>query len=806
MKQPHDLELLVQHTHSLEDVSRDEWDSGFKGNSGMRHDFLHAVEASRINDLEHIYLTFRNPASGEPVARANLYKVEMDFATMDKKLPREARAAIKEWYPHFMTFQLLECGLFTMVGEGLELQSPEHTQAILERLVSEMESIGHEQDIDFFLIRDIPTGSYEPFRQALLPRGFRPLLGFANAALDIRWSSLEEYLASLDAKTRYKLKTSLQFDKRYQVECEVISDYAELAPVLARLWKNVNQSASDYSREQLDEHFFTECARHLKGRSEVILFKHRGEPIAFMFNLIGDDDYIMLDWGVDYDFEHYRTANLYRAASVLSLEAAIRHGKKRIELGITNYTPKLLLGAQVSPLVYFIRHKENPEYTQTLAGLMTTSIEQPELPGEAGAELTQWAARVRRDQCERDDHDIFQKVEQHHKFTSLKLAGIYGLYPEFTTAQRSSIQLDGQPGVVLLGTNSYLGLATHPAVVEAAKRAIDQYGTGCSGSPLLNGTLDIHKLLESELAHFVQKEAVVLCSTGFQANLTAISALAGPDDLLIMDARCHRSLFDGAKLSGADLVLYRHADMEHLRRVLARNVSRRKLIITDSVFSMEGTIAPLDTLCDLAAEYGARVYVDESHALGVLGPGGRGVCELLGVLDRVDLIMGTFSKSLAALGGFVAGKREVIEYIKHNGSGHIFSASLPPPVIGTVRAALRVIQDEPERRTALLRKAAYMAGALRELGYQAEYHGSPIVPVVLGDYTLALAAYKRFMQAGVYVNPVGPPAVPAERSGFRTSYMANHEWKDLEQALGVFASFREQLTNRREALHPQWEM
>jgi 8-amino-7-oxononanoate synthase len=761
----------------------------------MRHDFLHAVEASRINDLEHFYLTFRDPASAELVARANLYKVEMDFATMDKKLPREARAAIKSWYPHFMRFQLLECGLFTMVGEGLELRSPEHTQAVLERLVSELESICREQEADFFLIRDIPTGSYESFSQALLPLGFRPVLGFANAALDIRWSSLEEYLASLDAKTRYKLKTSLQFDKRYQVECEVVGDYAELAPVLARLWKNVNQSASDYSREQLDEHFFSECARHLKGRSELILFKHRGTPIAFMFNLIGDDDYIMLDWGVDYDFEHYRTANLYRAASVLSLEAAIRHGKKRMELGITNYTPKQLLGAKVLPLVYFLRHKDNPEHTHTLTRLMATNIEQPELPDEEAAELSRWAARVRRDQDELGDQDIFQKVEQQHKFGALKLGGIYGLYPEFKTAQRSSIQFDDQSGVVLLGTNSYLGLSTHPAVVEAARRAIDQYGTGCSGSPLLNGTLDIHKRLEAELASFTGKEAVVLCSTGYQANLTALSALAGHDDLLIMDARNHRSLFDGAKLSGADIVIYKHGDMEHLRRVLARNASRRKLIVTDSVFSMEGTIAPLATLCDLAAEFGARVYVDESHAFGVLGPGGRGVCEFLGVLDRVDLVMGTFSKSLAALGGFVAGSRKVIDYIKHNGSGHIFSASLPPPVIETVRTALRIIQDEPERRTALLRKAAYMATALRELGYQAEYHGAPIVPIVLGDYTLTLAAYKRLMHAGVYVNPVGPPAVPAERSGFRTSYMANHEWGDLQRALGVFASFRDQLTH-----------
>jgi 8-amino-7-oxononanoate synthase len=498
---------------------------------------------------------------------------------------------------------------------------------------------------------------------------------------------------------------------------------------------------------------------------------------------------------VDYSFEHYRTANLYRAASLLSLEAAIRHGKKRMTMGITNYTPKLLLGARLIPLVYFIRHKDSAEHTNTLARLMASNIELPDVPEADLAELVRWRERVQRDQDRLEERDVFQKVERQHKISALKLAGIYGLYPEFKTAQRSSIHFDDQREVVLLGTNSYLGLAMHPAVMEAAKRAIDKYGTGCSGSPLLNGTLDIHKKLEAELASFVGKEAAVLCSTGYQANLTAISTICSRDDLIIMDARNHRSLFDGAKLSGADIVVYRHRDMEHLRKVLARNASRRKLIVTDSVFSMEGTVAQLNDICSLAREFGARVYVDESHALGVLGAHGKGACELLGVLDQVDLVMGTFSKSLAALGGFIAGSRSVIDFLKHNGSGHIFSASLPPPVIETVRASLRIIQEEPERRADLRRKAAYMAESLRELGYRVDYHGTAIVPVVLGDYTLALAAYKQFMHSGVYVNPVGPPAVPEDRSGFRTSYMANHAWEDLNRALGVFKTFSDQLAD-----------
>ena len=790
--------LLAERAQTLANVRREEWDSSFfQASTGLRYDFLNVIEASGINVLEHFYLSFRDSASKQMIGRANLYKTEMDFATMDKKLSKEQRAAIKHWYPKFMAFQMLECGLFAMIGDGAEFRDPQARRAVLERLVLEMEDIGRREDIDFFFIRDVTPENYPHYKQVLIPRGFRPAFGFANAVIDIQWSSLEDYLASRDSKTRYKLKNSLKFREKYGIECETVRDYAGLAPVLAGLWKRVNEQASEYSREQLTERFFARSSEILAGKSEVILFKHEGRPIAFMYNLIGDDDYIMLDWGVDYDFEHYHSANLYRAASLLSLEAAIRHGKKRMELGITNYTPKLLLGARLVPLAYFVRHKDQPEYTNALARILTFNIEQPEFPPGYTAEAAEWEECIKRDQNERHTHDIFQKVERQHKFSSMRMAGIYGLYPEFKTAQESSILLEEGRRVVLVGTNSYLGLATHPDVISAAKAAIDRYGTGCSGSPLLNGTLDIHKKLEDELASFVGKEAAVICSTGFQANLTAISALCSHGDVIIMDARNHRSLFDGAKLSGADVVIYRHNDMDHLRRVLERHASRCKLIVTDSVFSMEGTIARLDEVCAIARQFDARLYVDESHALGVLGARGRGACELLGVTDQVDLVMGTFSKSLAALGGFVAGDRQIIDYIKHHGSGHIFSASLPPSVVATVRAALQVIRKEPGARQATLQKAQYMAESLAKIGYRVNYHGTPIVPVVIGNYTVALAAYKRFMDSGVYVNPVGPPAVPEEASGFRTSYMATHAWEDLDRAIEVFSAHRRWLASPR---------
>lgn len=784
------MSIKATRARTIDHITRERWDSGIQGSTGLRYDFLRLVEESRINDLRHDYVSFED-ASSAAVGRANLYTVRTDLTTMDASLPEPARAAIKRWYPGFMAFDVVECGLFTMIGGGVEILDPDLTAAALTALTAEMERVCREDGAELLLIRDVPAGHYNRFKAALLPLGFRPVLGFPNAVLDITWRSLDEYLASHDSGARYKLKTSLRLEERYGVTVEVARDYAHLAPVLARLWRNVNRSASEYSREQLDERFFATCSETLAGRSEVVLFRHRGEVVAFMLNLIGDEDYIMLDWGVDYDFEHYRTANLYRAASVLSVAAAIERGKKRLELGITNYTPKLLLGARIEPLVYFIRHRDDAERTNAVARLMTGSIRQPEISALAG-----WEERVRRDQDDLGDDDVLQKASRYHRISALRLGGIYGLYPEFKTAQLSSVSFDDQRGVVLLGTNSYLGLATHPEVMDAAKRAIDRYGTGVSGSPLLNGTLDIHNELERELARFVGKEAAVLCSTGYQANLTALSALGGEGDLVILDQRSHRSLFDGVKLSGVDFVVYRHNDVEHLERVLERSRGRRRLVVTESVFSMEGTVAPLDTICALSERYGARLYVDESHALGVLGPGGRGGCALHGVLDRVDLVMGTFSKSLAALGGFVAGSRRVIDFIKHTGSGHIFSAGLPPPVVAAVRAALRVVEREPERRSAVLERAATMAASLQALGYQVAYHGAPIVPIRLGNYTLALAAYKQLMGRGVYVNPVGPPAVPEEHAGFRTSYMATHAWEDLDRAIGVFKALRDEMRIR----------
>lgn len=571
---------------------------------------------------------------------------------------------------------------------------------------------------------------------------------------------------------------------------------------MARLWRNVKTEAKDYQREDLNPEFFAACSRHLHGRSRLWLFRYQGTPIAFFLNVWGaDENYILLEWGIDRDFEHYRKANLYRAALMLSLKDAISRDKRRMEMGITNYFTKLRIpGARVIPTIYFLRHSTDPVHTATLARMMMHNIQRPTLPDDMSEEFCRWEERIRLDQDGLPEHDIFRKIDRQHKYTGLKLGGVYGFYPRFTGPQRSTVKAAELGEIVLLGTNSYLGLATHPEVVEASAEATRRYGTGCSGSPLLNGTLDLHVSLEQELACFLGKPAAVLCSTGYQSNLAAISALCESGDMIIQDALNHRSLFDAARLSGADFTLYRHNDMDHLARVLRRTEGRRRIIVVDAVFSMEGTVADLATIAELAHRHGCRVYVDESHALGVLGPDGRGASAALGVLARMDVVMGTFSKSFASVGGFIAGDRPVVDYIRHNGSGHVFSASLPPAAAAATHAALRVSRREPDRRARVLAAAEYMATGLARQGYQAEYHGTAIVPVILGNPTVAHAGYLRLMRSGVYVNPVAPPAVPEERSGFRTSYLADHRQSDLDRALHVFAGLAEDLTPQGAAL------
>ncbi len=382
--------------------------------------------------------------------------------------------------------------------------------------------------------------------------------------------------------------------------------------------------------------------------------------------------------------------------------------------------------------------------------------------------------------------DLFEKCAQ---FTEHKKVMEMGFYPYFkvvSSAEDTEAVVEGKK-VIMLGSNNYLGLTTHPKVKEAAKRAIEEYGTGSCGSRFLNGTLDLHIRLEEKLAEFVKKEAALVFSTGFQTNLGIISSLVGKNDILYMDKWNHASLVDGARLSLGQIKRFKHNDMNDLERVLRESPPERgKFIAVDGLFSMEGDIVKLPQLVQIAKKYGARILVDDAHAMGVLGKRGAGTTDHFGLEDEVDLVMGTFSKSFASLGGFVAGDKYVIDYIKHHARSLIFSASMPPAAVATVEAALDIIINEPERREKLWHNTHKMLKAFKEMGFDTGISETPVIPLVVGDDMLCFRMWRELLDNGVYVNPVISPAVPPGRALLRTSYMATHTDEQLDRALDVF--------------------
>lgn len=336
----------------------------------------------------------------------------------------------------------------------------------------------------------------------------------------------------------------------------------------------------------------------------------------------------------------------------------------------------------------------------------------------------------------------------------------------------------------MFGSNSYLGLTNHPIIKEAAKKAIDKYGTGCAGSRFLNGTLDIHIELERRLAAYVGKEAAVLFSTGFQVNLGVISCLLDRNDYLILDEYDHASIIDGSRLSFSRSIKYAHNDMDDLRKKLSRlPEDAAKLIVADGIFSMEGDLVNLPEIVKIAEEYGANIMMDDAHSLGVIGMNGSGIASHFGLTDKVDLIMGTFSKSLASLGGFIAGTEETIEFIKHRARSLMFSASMPPSAVASVIAALDIIESEPERIDQLWANTNYAKKLLVEAGFDIGHTDSPIIPVYIRDNDKTFLITNILSNNGIFVNPVVSPAVPSDSSLIRFSLMATHTFAQIEEAV-----------------------
>lgn len=382
--------------------------------------------------------------------------------------------------------------------------------------------------------------------------------------------------------------------------------------------------------------------------------------------------------------------------------------------------------------------------------------------------------------------DIFDKC---FSFTEAETARRQGYYPYFIpfSGGDDTVMIYKGEEKVMIGSNNYLGLTHHPKVVEAAEKALEEYGTGRTGSRFLNGTLDIHEQFEKELADFVGKEAALIFSAGFLVNLGTISTLLSKKDTVIIDRLDHASIIDGCRLSGANIRRYQHNNLEELRSILAGlPADTGKLVIVDGVFSMEGDIAPLPEICKIVKEYGARLMVDDAHSIGVLGPNGNGTAAHFGVTDQVDLIMGTFSKSFGAVGGFIAGEAAVIDYIKHHSRSIIFTASLPPSVVASTRAALDIIKNEPERRHRLWEIGDYMRTEFQKMGFDTSTSATPVVPVVIGDNMKTFLFWKTLFEEGVYTNAVIYPAVPSDSARLRTSYIATHRQEQLDFVLDKF--------------------
>jgi len=381
--------------------------------------------------------------------------------------------------------------------------------------------------------------------------------------------------------------------------------------------------------------------------------------------------------------------------------------------------------------------------------------------------------------------DIFEKC---YGFTAAKEAMAVGIYPYFLPLSEN----EGTEAVyqgrrfIMCGSNNYLGLTTHPKVKQAAVDAIHRFGTSCTGSRFANGTLELHQQLEQELAEYVGKEAALIFSTGMQVNLGTISALVGRGDFVVLDKDDHASIVDGAKLSYGECKRFRHNDMADLERVLSHlPTDKGKLVVVDGLYSMGGDIAPLPELIPLCKKYGARLMVDDAHAMGVLG-GGHGTAAHFNLTAETDLIMSTFSKSFASLGGFIAGDEPIVHFIKHHARAVIFSASIPPSNTAAALAALHVMQEEPERIQRVNDIGNKMRYELRRMGFNIGASVSPIIPIIIGDDMRTLLVWKRLFELGVFVNPVIAPAVPEGQQLLRTSYMATHTDAQMERVLEIY--------------------
>ncbi len=750
---------------------------------GFNRSFLQALEDSSLYEEDPYYLIFHT--NGKDLAGlAVAYTLTMDFSHFDRDHPESVYKVLNQWYPGIMQIKVLECGFLTALGKGFHRSGGEpHT--FMTNLTRALEELALDNGADIILVRDVPESAAEQMRE-MKKRGFLPLRGYPLAVLDLHWGSFEEYYDTLKPGRRKEFRKKLRKLDTYGMEVRLLTRWDHYIPQLLEQWNEV-ESRSDYHHEKLTAPYFARL-QDTPGTDSFILGLFEKEKLLG-FSLIHETPEELFCSYVGLDYEYSQSRNSYFILNLKILEEGFRRGKERINLGITSYDFKQLMGCRLIPQTYYVKSWRDPETTRGIQKYLEDSIPRTITSHSSFKEVAYPGTDLEKEASspspEPSRPDPFERLYSFSRSHILKFLNLYTFFPEFESAQTPEVFYKGRR-ILMMGSNSYRGLAARKEVRDAAREAISRYGTGCSGSPLLNGTLDIHQKLAGALAEYTGKEDALLYSTGYQANLGALSTLAKPGVVVLMDERCHASLIDGVLLSRARLIRYKHTDMASLEKKLREHRGSSLLIVTDSLFSMEGTTVPLKKLVSLKEEYHARLMIDESHAIGVIGPRGAGLAAREGLSERIDVLMGTFSKSLAAQGGFIASDNSLIATLKHESRGHIFSASLAPPLIGAVSKALEIIGREEEQRLILIQNTAYMADSLASLGYEVTRSEGAIIPLYCRDELLTFALYRKLFDRGVFVNPVVSPAVPKGSELLRITLMATHTRQEIDKALQVF--------------------
>jgi 8-amino-7-oxononanoate synthase len=773
-------EIAHQYFCGIDQVDAQKWDSVVPRATGLRYNVLKSFEKSKINDLVCHYMLFNK--GDELIGKANLYEVSMDFASIDQNMSSEAKNIIKHWHPNFLNLSMIECGLFAMNGDGVVVKNAEQLSDVILQIDKKFNAIAHEKNLDLLVYRDIPLEQYAIYEKLLVPLGYMPVAGFSNAVIDINWNSLDEYLKSVNSKDRYKLKKSLKIEQEFDIRIEITSNYKHLAGEMARLWSNVNASSEDYNREQLDEAFFYQSGLHLNSLSEAILFYSGDKLVAFMWNLIGEEDYHMADWGVDYDFPQYKQANFYRAASIYSLKRAIELRKRRMQLGMTNYTPKKLLGAEMQPLVYFIKHKRNPAYSSVVARMITDALEQPDILNYYSpncwpvSNMTpeDYKKTINNKVIEFGSEDAFASVEANYDIDILKLGNLYSFYPDTDVVD------------IQLSHPTFLQLGENPLVIEAGVQALRLNGSVNEGAPFFTGASGLTINLQEKIAQLLHKESAQVLSSGSLMHVAVLPSLLNAETLVLMDEQNGPLLWEAVGASGAEVKVFGHSNMEHLESLLAECADRKKIIITEAIFSLFGDCCDLKKIVQLKEQYSSRLYLDESHSFGLFGASGEGLAGSLGLSTQVDIIAASTLPALGIEGGFFAAGKRVIEHIRHNSTTCLFSAGLSVASLTMMEKALNELGRCDILRKDLLQNTEHLVSNLTALGFTVVNHGIPVINVIMSDFMILLAVQKKLLNAGVTVAAIGQPILPPDMCVLRMSLHSQLSRDHINQVIDQF--------------------